>query len=155
MNIELLVNLHNALSQLDPNSPIAVICKRGRLQYRQLGKILEVKGLEGLYFCTKDIKLGILTQSDYRALMDNLEKLIQDPMLKDGLLETSIKEYGFEVYKVFSDKHLYGPQLYMTLKLVTFRNRLISQFILNHFSPSTKVLLKALKDEFRSSKGSK
>lgn len=152
MNFESLLTLHNNLANLDPNEPIAVMCNKGRLVYRQLGKIVIVSGVERLFFPTPDISLGILSPVDFKNLMNNLEKLIQDPELRQGNLETSIYKYGWKVYKLFIGTNTYGPQLYMNMKLVTFKNRWIARWILRGFSTDSKILLKGILNEIKDGK---
>jgi hypothetical protein len=78
--------------------------------------------------------------------------LIQDPGVSDGSLTTVLKDYGCEIYKVFADPNLYGPQLYIDLDFVSITRGWITRLVLWRTDPETKILLKAIKYENRKRK---
>lgn len=156
MKLEELVQFHNELVQFDSNEPIAVYHKEGvGLVYRQLNKISAISCIDNYYFANPPIKLGVLMPQDCKELLNSIEVLIQDPALNSNQLNTIIGDYEIKVFKLF--KGLQGPQLAYHLKFVTFTNSIISKWQLNHYNLSSKLLLKAIRNEnrTRNSKGSK
>lgn len=151
MVLEKLVQFHNDLTKFDPSVPIAVqYFKDKGLVFRQLGKLINVTYMNVMFFPKPSLKLGVLTPNGYAELMESLQKLIQDPDLSKGELSTTLKSYGFDVYKCYDRSVLSGPQLYVKIRFTTFTSYLLSTLVLRNYNPETRTLLKALKNELKS-----
>lgn len=156
MNIELLVKLHNDLLKLDPNQlTIVQYNEENGLIYRQMNRIVAIPYIGHLFFPKPKLKLGILTQQGYHELMQSLEKVIQDPDLKNNKLSQIIKNYAVDIYKTYDNIKLSGPQLFVSIEFVSITSSLLARWVLRTHSPETKTMLKAIQNETNKNKSRK
>jgi hypothetical protein len=148
MRLDQLLQFHNDLAQFDPSEPIAVSWNEvNGLVYRQHGKVQAIPYMSNYYFPNPKLELGVLMPTDFKKLMGTIETLLQDPALKSNDLNTSIKKYGFNVYKLFDD--LPGPQLVYNIEFCSLTNKWVSKFTLYRYSNYSRILLKSINHENR------
>lgn len=153
MNLETILKFHNDLTRFDSSYPILVSYDRTNgLVYRQLNQLMGCHYF-GNYFFPSTVKYGLLLPKDYHELMQSLEKLIQEPGLNTGDLNTNLKKFGFEVFKLVPGT--IGPQLVYDIKLTSITNSFISKIILRYYNLESRTLYNIIKNENRKRKSSK
>jgi len=152
MQKELFIKLYNDLNKLDPNKITVVTYEDTGLVYRQIGKVISIPYL-GLYFYppSKGWKFGVLTQSGFMKLNEQLLKLIQDPRLEEGMLFVPIK-FGTLGLVEINEGKFRGPQELYHLNYVNITNRYYAKFLLSRYDSESKLLSKYITDLTKSSK---
>lgn len=157
MNLETLLKLYNDLTQLNKEIPIMVLYDSSNgVIFRQYGKVVSIPYFRNYYFPKSKLKLGVLTSTGYVELMKNLQKLIEDPEVKDGNVGMSMGDYCVKFYRCYPDIRVNGPQLFSEINLVTIKKKWLSKLYLKIAGdPETKILLNGVLHEERNRKRKK
>lgn len=151
---ECLLKFYNDLSTFSDQYPIVVTYdySSNTFTYRQLNKIVIGNQITHLYK-SKKFSMGILTNSGYLELMNNLLKLIKDEDWSSGKITASIEILSTDFYKLYKSPHLSGPQKLLTLNYVTIKSKLWIWILSKLYPNEVKILLKLIRNERISNRG--
>jgi hypothetical protein len=138
----ILTKLNNELSQLNQSEPVIVTYNK-KLEYLQMNKVLSLEYLNPYFLTKKGFKFGVLTHIGLNRLIYNVQQLLSNSDIDNGITNLSMGELSMNFYRYFGPT-FDGPQLFKKLEFVNIKSGWISRIYCKFFNENTKLILKSL-----------
>jgi hypothetical protein len=140
-----LLKFHNDLLKLSPDKLTYVTLepRTNTLSYHQVGRVVMVPYISHMFLPIK-FKVGVLTESGLNDLIRNLNQLVTLPDYDKIGIMTGMDKMEIKFYRPFNLPSIYGPQLFISLRLVTITTGWLVR-IMNRFTKGeSRIIYKSL-----------